>query len=283
MHPSSHPLTDQQQIPSVIPERGLHVIHGFYKIPPQVPAQLSPSQKKDIATQFEVEVSRIRSTPDTQLFLWSCPNPKADFGFMLLTPELHFADTSAKRLIHSLAALEPQLVLGYLSVTELSEYTTTESEYIETLQKQEGLEPGSPAFEQKLAEFKTRMSKYERDRLYPILPDWPVACFYPMSKLRIQGQNWFSLPLEKRKELMRSHGQVGRKYAGRVLQLITGSTGLDSMEWGVTLLARTTTDIKAIVYEMRFDPASAIYADFGDFFLGLSLPPHLLLSRLAQG
>ncbi|MCS7009261.1 MAG: chlorite dismutase family protein, partial [Chthoniobacterales bacterium] len=215
-----------------------------------------------------------------QLFLWSCANPKADFGFMLLTPDLHFADSSAKRLIRSLALTSPQLIIGYLSVTELSEYTMTESEFAQTLQNQEGLQPDSQVFQQKMAEFKTRMSKYERDRLYPSLPDWPVACFYPMGKLRIPGQNWFSLPFEKRKEFMRGHGNVGRKYSGRVLQLITGSTGLDDMEWAVTLFAKSTTDIKAIVYEMRFDPASALYADFGEFFIGLSLSPHQLLARL---
>jgi chlorite dismutase len=94
-----------------------------------------------------------------------------------------------------------------------------------------------------------------------------------MSKRRAAAANWFELPFEERKELMAGHARVGRTYAGRVLQLITGSTGIDDWEWGVTLLADDVVALKEIVYEMRFDPVSARYADFGPFFTGLVLPP----------
>ena len=94
------------------------------------------------------------------------------------------------------------------------------------------------------------------------------------------GQNWYALDFDSRKKLMGGHARVGRKYSGRVLQLITGSTGLDDMEWGVTLFARTTSEIKAIVYEMRFDEVSAHYAEFGEFFVGLQMPLDLLFARL---
>jgi chlorite dismutase len=112
------------------------------------------------------------------------------------------------------------------------------------------------------------------------MPDWPVFCFYPMSKRRGENQNWYALPFEDRKELMAGHARVGRQYSGRVRQLITGSTGLDDWEWGVSLFAHDIFEIKSIVYEMRFDEVSARYADFGEFYVGLQLPVDELFRRL---
>ena len=110
--------------------------------------------------------------------------------------------------------------------------------------------------------------KYRHERVYPTLPDWPVVCFYNMSKRRGEQRNWYALPFEERRNSCSATRTVGRQYAGKVKQLITGSTGLDDAEWGVTLFARDTFQIKAIVYEMRFDPVSAEYADFGEFYIG---------------
>jgi chlorite dismutase len=124
------------------------------------------------------------------------------------------------------------------------------------------------------------MAHYLKHRLYPVLPDWPVICFYPMSKRRSGNDNWYSLSFDERRRLMAGHARVGRTYSGRILQLITGSTGLDEYEWGVTLLAKDTIDIKSIVYEMRFDEVSARYAEFGDFYIGLQLPLDELFRRV---
>ena len=97
-------------------------------------------------------------------------------------------------------------------------------------------------------------------------------CFYPMSKRRLPEQNWYALPYEDRKALMMEHGASGRRFAGRILQLITGSTGVDDYEWGVTLFAETPDDLKEVVYTMRFDRASAEYAEFGPFYSGVVTP-----------
>ena len=113
-----------------------------------------------------------------------------------------------------------------------------------------------------------------------VLPDWPVICFYPMSKRRSGNHNWYALTFEQRRKLMAGHARVGRTYSGKVLQLITGSTGLDEYEWGVTLLARDTFDIKSIVYDMRYDEISARYAEFGDFFIGIQLSLDVLFRRI---
>jgi chlorite dismutase len=122
-------------------------------------------------------------------------------------------------------------------------------------------------------------------RLFPQLPpDGKRAwCFYGMSKRRIVGQNWYTLPYDERDQLMRVHGKTGRTFAGRVLQLITGSTGLDDWEWGVTLFAERPDDLKDVVYTMRFDEASATYAEFGPFFTGVVAPIDELLIELGLG
>ena len=119
-------------------------------------------------------------------------------------------------------------------------------------------------------------------RLYPELP--PAGknawCFYPMSKRREPEQNWFTLEFEKRKELMEEHGKSGRTFAGRVVQLVTGSAGLDDFEWGVTLFAVNPDDLKDVVYTMRFDEASAVYAEFGRFYMGMVTPVAELVKQV---
>jgi hydrogen peroxide-dependent heme synthase len=114
-----------------------------------------------------------------------------------------------------------------------------------------------------------RSSPHVQRRLFPPLPaEMPYVCFYPMSKRRVPGQNWYALPLEERSRLMMAHGMTGRGYAGRVVQVITGALGLDAWEWGVTLFASDPLAFKKIVTDMRFDEVSAQYAEFGDFFVG---------------
>ena len=209
-------------------------------------------------------------------------SPKSDLGFMLLTPDLQDADRCSKRLGEALGAGILTPVFSWLSLTERSEYTTTEAEHTQSL-KEEGVEPGTPEFDEKMKEFQYRIAKYLKYRVEPDLPshaEWPVVCFYPMSKRRNLEQNWYAETFEHRKALMAGHAKVGRTYAGRVLQLITGSTGLDDMEWGVTLFAKTTSEIKAIVYEMRFDEVSFRYAEFGEFVIGIRMDVPSLCERL---
>ena len=121
-----------------------------------------------------------------------------------------------------------------------------------------------------------------RADVHPQLPPEgkPAWCFYPMSKRRQPEQNWFTLPYDERKDLMYEHGASGRKFSGRLLQVVTGSTGLDDWEWGVTLLADDPAALKEIVYEMRFDEVTARYAEFGPFVTGLVHEPAETLRRV---
>jgi chlorite dismutase len=275
-HPSTPAAIDPDR---VIPREGWHVIHLFFHVEQAQWSLFSDEEKLEAKTNLAELVQEIRSTDSSQLLTFSMVTPKADIGFMLLTDDLHKANRFEKQLYRALGPDVLTPVYSYLSLTELSEYTTTEEQYAADLTRDEGIAAGSPEMETKLEEFRKRMAKYNSDRLYPNMPDWPVLCFYPMSKRRNENQNWYHLDYEARRKLMAGHARVGRTFAGRVRQLITGSTGLEEWEWGVTLFSHNTQDIKEIVYEMRFDEVSAIYAEFGDFYIGLQLPLDELFRR----
>jgi hydrogen peroxide-dependent heme synthase len=262
------------------PKEGWHVLHLFYHVEYGQWHLLTSEEKLAAKTNLSALVQEARSLPSTQLLTFGMVSPKADIGFMLLTEDVHTANSIEKKLTLSLGAETLTPVFSFYSVTERSEYTTNEEDYAASLIGEKGLSHGSIEFEQAIAEFRERMKKYLQDRLYPNMPDWPVLCFYPMTKRRNAGQNWYALPFEERKNLMLGHARIGRQYAGRVRQLITGSTGLDDAEWGVTLFAHDVFEIKSIVYEMRFDEVSAQYADFGEFYVGLQLPLDQLFQRI---
>lgn len=174
---------------------------------------------------------------ETQVVTVAMLGHKADIAVMGLDPDVW----SLRSLQTDLVAAGLELVDSYLSITEISEYAA-----------------GLP-------------DEMKSERLYPSLPpDGKTAwCFYPMSKRRGDQHNWFTTEFDRRKELMYEHGTSGRKFAGRLVQLITGSTGLDDYEWGVTLFAQHLDDLKDVVYTMRFDEASAVFAEFGPFYTGM--------------
>jgi chlorite dismutase len=162
---------------------------------------------------------------------------KADLGLMVLGPDLW----RLRRFQTAVQDAGAQPVQSYVSLTEVSEYAA-----------------GLP-------------EDMRQSRLFPQLPPEgkTAFCFYPMSKRRTADHNWYALDFERRKELMMGHGKVGRTFAGRILQVITGSTGLDEFEWGVTLFGVHPDDLKDCVYQMRFDEGSAHYAEFGPFYTGM--------------
>jgi peroxiredoxin len=264
----------------IIPEQGWHCLHLFYRVDHAQWQLLSPEEQRAAKVAFSEAVQEIRASENTQLLTLSIVTPKADLGFMLITPDLHKANFFEKQLSLSLGPRVLEPVYSYLSLTEESEYVTTAEQYAVTLENEQNLKRGAPKFEEAIKAFGERMKHYTRERVYPTLPDWPVVCFYNMSKRRGETRNWYVLPYDERRRLMQGHAKVGREFAGNVKQLITGSTGLDDAEWGVTLFARDTFQIKKIVYEMRFDPVSAQFADFGEFFIGIQLSLDELFRRL---
>lgn len=173
---------------------------------------------------------------DCQVVTAAILGHKADLAFMALGPDV----TALRRLQTGLQRAGLKVNDSYLSITEVSEYAKGMPE--EALQA----------------------------RLYPVLPpeDKPAFCFYPMSKRREGHANWYATPFEERRDMMMEHGTSGRKFAGRLVQLITGSTGLDAYEWGVTLFATNLEAVKDVVYTLRYDKGSALYGDFGEFYVG---------------
>jgi chlorite dismutase len=278
--PTPVPASSPQSTPSLAPAEGWHVLHLFYHIEHSQWNLLSAEERIRAMTGLTRLVQEIRATPSTQLLVFSMLTPRADIGFMLLTPDLHAANVMEKKLTLSLGpdVLAPSY--SYLSMTEWTEYVTTDEEQSAKITADKGFQPGTPEHAAEMETFHKHMAKYRQDRLYPNMPDWPVFCFYPMSKRRHDGNNWYATPFAARRQLMAGHATTGRKFHGRVRQLITGSTGLDEYEWGVTLFAHNTSDIKAIVYEMRFDEVSARFAEFGEFYIGIQLPLDVLFRRV---
>ena len=277
------PIIDftQQKAPPLIAREGWVVMHLFYHVEYSNWQVLGDDLQREAKTQMTQLVQEIRANENTQLLTFSMVSPKADLGFMLLTPDLQQANAIEKQLT---LALRPDIltpVYSYLSMTEGSEYTTTEDQYKDQLVAEDGMIRESDEFNAKVVEFNERMAKYLQHRLNPNLPEWPICCFYPMAKRRSGEDNWYSLDFAARKQLMGGHAKLGRQWAGKILQLITGSTGLDDTEWGVTLFAHDLIDVKEIVYQMRFDAVSARYGEFGEFYIGLQLSLDELFERLA--
>ena len=213
-----------------------------------MPEPVSPSQgwgalhlffRLTPAVDAEAVIAAVKAcqADDHQVVSFAVLGHKADLGFLALGPDLW----RLQQLQAELRAAGLEVADSYVSLTEVSEYAQ-----------------GMPA-------------EMREPRLHPQLPPEgkTALCFYPMSKRREVGQNWYSLPFDERKELMYGHGKKGREYAGRILQVITGSTGLDDWEWGVTLFGVHPDDLKDTVYTMRFDEASSLYAEFGPFYTGM--------------
>jgi hydrogen peroxide-dependent heme synthase len=252
----------------VTPSVGWGVTHLYFRVRPTETPDPGQTGKELVAA-----LERFESVPDHQVLCSSVLGLKADLGVMALGPDLTRHEALA-RTLGAMAALDP--VYSFFSLTELSEYIETLDDVRARLAEQ-GV---TDDLEGRLAKAEERLSKLREDRLHPRLPRSTLLAFYPMSKAREPGANWYKLPYEQRRELMGGHGKIGRRYTGRVLQLITGATGLDDFEWGVTLLADDLTDIREIVYEMRFDEVTASYGRFGPFWVGLTCSPADLPRRL---
>jgi len=259
--PGSASLPD----PSIIPTEGWHCSHFYYTFDR---ALLSGLTQEELARGIEMFSSildpNLASTPQ-RLQVSIVSGHKADFSLMLMDPDPLVIDGLHQRLMASPlgAALMP--TYSFVSITEISEYVPSIEQYTQRLIR-EGEAADSPALEAKVNAYAKRLPMMNTQRLTPEFPPYPATCFYPMNKKRDVGENWFLTPFSKRNSLMAEHAQSGMQFAGKVSQLITVSVGFDDWEWGVTLWARNPEYLKEIVYKMRFDEASARYAEFGPFY-----------------
>ncbi len=267
---------------SLEPLEGWHCSHLFYRFDR---ARLAAMKAEDIAAGCDEIVTICDPTgaeAPARLQTSIVSGHKADFGLMALDAD----PLKVGALHHRLMAgrLGPAIVPTYsfTSITEVSEYVPSLEQYGKRL-VEEGEQLDSPTYKAKLKAYEGREAMMRRQRLMPDLAPWPSTCFYPMNKKREVGENWYSLPFDDRNRLMAEHGRTGMTFGGKVTQLITASTGFDDWEWGVTLWARNPQFLKEIVYRMRFDEASARYAEFGPFFVGYVMTPGAMLAHCRIG
>src|SRR5581483_1416036 len=234
----------------------------------------------EIAEEAASAVARMERNGAGQSAVFSMLGHKADL--MLLHFRQDFAELNAVELeLSSLRLwdyLEP--AHSYISVVELGLYESSARTYAQLAAR--GLTPFSDEWNAGVNEVLTRQREAMKPRLWPEMPAHRYVCFYPMDRKRGEAKNWYSLPMAERQRQMHEHGMVGRRYDGAVKQIISGSVGLDDWEWGVTLFADDPVLFKRLIYEMRFDEVSAVYALFGSFFVGLRCPADEL-PRLLQG
>jgi hydrogen peroxide-dependent heme synthase len=250
---------------------GWYALHQVFALDWPGFRALAAPRRRDVAEQAEALWSGLAGTAAGGG--WSAAFRLAGGGADWLF--VHFRDSldtlaDVQRSVRDSALGEHlRLTYDYLSVTEAGLYHATAQ-----AAREEGA--GTDAFRQRLeAEAAAeRGTEHVKTRLYPRVPEgMDYVSFYPMSKRRGEVHNWYALPVEERSRLMRDHGTTGRRYAGRIFQVITGSVGLDDWEWGVTLFARDPLEFKRIVTEMRYDEASTLYGDFGRFFTGIRIGP----------
>ena len=264
-----------------VPEtlEGWYVQHEVYTVQwPQWRA-LAPSQRAAIIAAGSAWGTAQTSPEEGSSAFFSILGQKGDLLVVHFRPSLEALNSVELSLRQTDLFTYLQPVYSYLSVIELGLY-----EVVGAVQRKlaaTGLEAGSAAYEaayhQELEHQKVAMQA----RLYPVMPEGRYVCFYPMNKKRGETHNWYALSMDERRQLMRGHGMIGRKYAGKVTQIISGSVGLDDWEWGVSLFADDPLVFKKLIYEMRFDAASALYALFGAFYVGIRLQPADLGAWLA--
>ena len=266
-HPTSE-STAAQQVPSVpLTIEGYSVLHQMMRFSWKSWRQLNESAKQEIIREASDWLSKVEQNRSGKSGMFSLIGHKGDL--MLV----HFRDSfdELNRAELQLAQLRLNEYLGpttsYLSIIELGLYESTVKVYAELADR--GIETHSAEWKLAINQTLDRQREAMKSRLFPDLPGHRYLCFYPMDRRRGEQQNWYSLPIEERARQMNDHGLVGRRYAGEVKQIITGSIGFDDWEWGVDLFADDPLVFKKLIYEMRFDPVSAVYALFGHFYVGL--------------
>ena len=242
--------------PVTVPETldGWFALHDLRRFDRSAWSQLPKAQREravieaaDLLASFE----RVDDSPGGHSVTFSVVGHKSDILMLHLRPDLGELHELERAFDATTLGSFSTRTYSYLSVTEVSRHGSPEGA-VENIEA----------------------SPYVQARLYPEIPlASGYVCFYPMSKKRAGGENWYVLSGSERAELMRAHGRTGRRYAGRVSQIVTGSMGLDDWEWGVTLFSDDPLEFKKIVYEMRFDEVSARFADFGPFIVGRRLLP----------
>src|SRR6185312_7897670 len=257
---------------------GASVLHQMFRVRWAAWKALGEPRRRSIAAEAAELLRAMEAGPENQSAAYSLLGHKGD---LLL---LHFRDSfdalnEAELRLAKLELwdyLEP--VHSYLSVVELGLYESSLKTYGSLAER--GIEPHSEEWDAEIRAVTERQREAMRSRLYPEMPAHRYISFYPMDRKRGEAVNWYQVPMAERQRQMHEHGMIGRRYAGEVKQIITGSIGFDDWEWGVDLFANDPLVFKKLIYEMRFDEVSAVYALFGGFYVGIRCPAAELANLL---
>jgi chlorite dismutase len=279
IHPEVFPLTDFSPVPLTL--EGSSLLHQFFRVDWKSWRATPQSERETIAAQAAATLLQMeRNSPGAPVHtaLYSQLGHKGD---LIL---IHFRDSfeALNQIELSLAQTRLwdylDLRHSYLSVVELGLYESSRKTWEAAESK--GLTPNSPEFQAEVAASLERASAAMAPRLFPAVPDAKYLTFYPMDRKRGEQKNWYTVPFAERQRMMHEHGLIGRRYGDQVKQIISGSIGMDDWEWGVDLFAEDPVVFKKLIYEMRFDEVSAVYALFGQFYLGIRLPIEKLTNWL---
>jgi chlorite dismutase len=265
--------------PTIQLSEGWHCLHIYYRIDQLGLESLDEAAREQGRADLIHILNPAAEHAPARLQVSVVSGHEADLCLILMDPDPLKIDAVTQMLRSMAIGSALETTYSFVSITEISEYVPSVEQYAERLQR-EGSGSDDPAYQAKLNAYEQRLPAMNKQRLYPDIPPFPVVCFYPMNKSRVPGANWFMESFSARSAMMAEHATSGIKFAGRVSQLITASTGFDDWEWGVTLWGRSPEHIKDIVYTMRFDRASAQYAEFGPFYISYAISTEEMLTHL---
>jgi len=264
-------LPDFSPVPLTL--EGSTVLHQFFRFDWKAWRANPQADRDRIAADAVSALQKLeRKSPETsvQSALFSQLGHKGDLILIHFRDSFEFLNQVELDLAQTELYDYLELRHSYVSVVELGLYESSRKTWEAANAK--GLEPNSPEFQAEVAASLERASAAMAPRLFPAVPDAKYMCFYPMDRKRGEKTNWYTVPFADRQRMMHDHGLIGRRYGDVVKQIISGSIGMDDWEWGVDLFAEDPVVFKKLIYEMRFDEVSAVYALFGQFFLGVRLP-----------
>ena len=261
----------EDSIPTVpLTLEGSFILHQMFHVRwPVWKAATSVEQMRAIEEATAL-LEEMEKGGEEQSALFSMLGHKGDLMLLHFRRTLEGLNSVELRVANLTLAEFLEQTTSYVSVVELGLYEVSVRLY--TALKEKGMQPGTPEWNQAVEDVLAKQRNASISRLRPEVPPQRYACFYPMNKMRGEEKNWYMAPITERQRMMREHGVIGRKYGGQVTQIISGSIGFDDWEWGVDLFADDPLVFKKLVYEMRFDEASAVYGQFGAFYVGLRFP-----------
>ncbi len=265
LHSSPSPLP---AVPLTI--EGAWVLHQMFRIDRSRWNAIETLRRRQMLREFASDLRHMQENADGQTAAFAMVG-KGDLMMVYFRETLAELQEAQRDFGNLDLAGYLQPVGDYTSVVELGLYESSVKTFKALTEK--GLAPHTEDWDAAIKETLARQAEAMAPRLYPAIPDRKYICFYPMDRLRGEQNNWFTVPIEERARMMHEHGMVGRRYADSVKQIITGSIGTDDWEWGVDLFADDPTVFKRLIYEMRFDEVSAVYAKFGKFFVGVQCKP----------